>query len=89
MINFIFDQEFSQETKEGLTLKITLSKTEPNSSLSSLSGNDLQGSKQAATLDSIELIPVIIENYSTPRPATEEETKKILEKINQPENILK
>ncbi len=71
--NFIFDQMFSEDTKEGLTLKITISKNKES---------DLQGSKTPAELESIELLPVIIENYSTPRPATADESKKILEKIN-------
>jgi poly-gamma-glutamate synthesis protein (capsule biosynthesis protein) len=117
--NFIFDQMWSQETKEGLTLKITLSKNDSCSSLplhegelegvivgidssakpSTTSPNpssrgreyctdNLQGSRIPAKLDKIELIPVIIENYSTPRPANEEETKRILEKINQKEKLL-
>lgn len=97
--NFIFDQEWSRETKEGLTLKITINKNSkcsvpiygPNDADKSARYNcpDLQGPRAPARLDSIELLPVIIENYSTPRPATTDETKKILEKIGQTENILK
>jgi hypothetical protein len=88
--NFIFDQNFSQDTMEGLTLKITVSK---NTSLNPLApgaatSDDLQGQRQPATLDSIELLPVIVQN-SQPRPATEEEAKSILSKIGQIENILK
>lgn len=79
--NFIFDQEWSRETKEGLTLKIQISNSKAQ--------NNLQGPKVPATLESIELIPVIIENYSTPRPATPEESKKILAKIGETETILK
>lgn len=115
--NFIFDQDFSVDTSEGLTLKITLSKT--GCSLSPLLRGDvpsaadlfdktqglpdqggmgegqrgcsdnLQGQKTQTKLEQIELLPVIIENYSTPRLANEEETKKILKKINLTENILK
>jgi poly-gamma-glutamate capsule biosynthesis protein CapA/YwtB (metallophosphatase superfamily) len=77
--NFIFDQEWSQDTKEGLTLKIQVSKNKTP---------ELQGSRERAKLESVELIPVIIENYSTPRPATEDESAKILQKIGQKENIL-
>jgi len=77
--NFIFDQMWSQDTREGLALKINLSKN--------LTAN-LQGPKISATLDKIELIPIIIENYSTPRPATEVEAKKILEKIDINETTL-
>lgn len=62
--NFIFDQMWSQETKEGLALLLQINK-----------------SKDSASLDSIELIPVIIENYSTPRRATNDEITKILKKI--------
>ena len=87
--NFIFDQAFSQDTSEGLTLKIKLSKTNTQNPLApgAASGDDLQGSRITAKLDSIELIPVIIEN-SQPRPATADESKKILQKIGQTESIL-
>lgn len=78
--NFIFDQEWSQETKEGLTLKITVSKA-PTSAL--------QGSQTSAQIDSIQLLPVILENFSTPRPANEQETKNILKKIGQTDTVLK
>ncbi len=77
--NFIFDQEWSKETKEGLPLKIQISKNQEST---------LQGPATSAKVDSIELMPVILENYSTPRPANDEETKKILEKIGQDQNIL-
>lgn len=89
--NFIFDQEFSQDTKEGLTLKITISKAKLQNPATpgAATLDDLQGPRKPANLDSIELVPVIIENYSTPRPATAEETKKILDKIGQKETILK
>lgn len=69
--NFIFDQSFSPDVMQGLTLKITIGKQ---------AGTKLQGSSQAATLLSIQLIPVIIQN-SQPRPATSEEAKNILNKI--------
>jgi poly-gamma-glutamate synthesis protein (capsule biosynthesis protein) len=51
--------------------------------------SDLQGPRTPAALDQIELIPVIIENFSTPRPATPEETKKILQKIGETTALLK
>ena len=98
--NFIFDQMWSTETREGLTLKITLSKTGCSPSplargdaLSASEGqrgctDNLQGNRQPAKLESVELIPIIIDNYSTPRPATEEEAKKILEKIDINETTL-
>jgi len=74
--NFIFDQEWSKETTEGLALKITVSKK----TLSSLQGPAIK-----AQLDSIELLPVTIENFSTPRLATGQESKKILQEIGQTE----
>jgi poly-gamma-glutamate synthesis protein (capsule biosynthesis protein) len=78
--NFIFDQMWSQDTREGLAIKIQISKPK--------SLNQLQGTHQSAKLDSVELIPIIIDNYSTPRPATAEETKNILKKIDINESIL-
>ena len=78
--NFIFDQMWSQDTREGLAIKIQISKPK--------SLNQLQGTHQSAKLDSVELIPIIIDNYSTPRPATAEETKNILKKIGIKESIL-
>ncbi|MCL5666721.1 MAG: CapA family protein [Patescibacteria group bacterium] len=94
--NFIFDQEWSRDTKEGLALKITLSKSgAPAAGPQNQNGNQaapgttLQGPRIAAKLDAIELIPVIIENYSTPRPATADETKSILKKIGQTNAIIK
>lgn len=118
--NFIFDQAFSQDVKEGLALKMTISKqgnchpegapategsltpnNQPALRDSSSSdafglgmtnigtcGDDLQGPRRPAKLESIELIPVIIEN-SQPRPATEKEAKKILQKINITNPLLK
>ncbi|HVF48021.1 MAG TPA: CapA family protein [Pyrinomonadaceae bacterium] len=68
--NFVFDQEWSQETKEGLALKITIIP-------------DNTAKQPAATIEQVELIPVIIENYSTPRPANEIESRVILGKINE------
>lgn len=78
--NFIFDQMWSQETREGLALKIKISKIENQ--------NELQGSRVPASLESIELIPIIIDNYSTPRLSDELETEKILNKIEQAQTRL-
>jgi len=88
--NFIFDQEWSQETKEGLALKIQISNFKFQNSVApgAATLNDLQGPKVPAKLDSIELIPIIIENFSTPRRATAEESKKILDKIGEDKSIL-
>jgi len=97
--NFIFDQNFSPDTMEGLTLKITLSKTgclpspllrgdAPSASEGQRGcADDLQGSRTPATLDSIQLLPVIIRS-SQPRPATADESKNILRKIGENDNVL-
>ena len=79
--NFVFDQMWSPETREGLALKISLSRpaTEEIS---------LQGQKTPVHLDSVELLPVVIDDYSTPRPASETESKKILKKIGQESTLL-
>lgn len=79
--NFIFDQEWSRDTKEGLTLKITLDSRKP-----SVPTND---SSLGTRVEQIEMIPVVIENYSTPRPANETEAQQIFKKIGAPEKILK
>lgn len=87
--NFVFDQMWSQDTKEGLTLKITLNKVgactpQPGGACA----DEVQGSSQAATLKQIELIPVIIENYSTPRLANESEKQSVLKKIGATTDII-
>lgn len=89
--NFIFDQMWSQDTREGLVLKISLSKNVNANPLTPNAAtlNDLQGPKTPVHLDQVELLPIIIDNYSTPRPASAEETKTILQKIGQTETILK
>lgn len=81
--NFIFDQGWSQDTKEGLTLKITLTKTHGCTSAQKQVAcmDDLQGSRVPATIKQIEMIPIIIENNSTPRPATDTEKASIFKKI--------
>ncbi|HEY0049485.1 MAG TPA: CapA family protein [Pyrinomonadaceae bacterium] len=80
--NFIFDQEWSRDTKEGLALKITL---QNRKSSAPKSASALQGTR----VEQIELIPVVIENFSTPRPATETEAQQILKKIGATEKIIK
>ena len=65
--NFVFDQAWSQETMEGLAVKINFTEN---------------------VVSRIELIPVIIDDYSTPRWATAEEKTAILGKINLTSPIL-
>jgi poly-gamma-glutamate synthesis protein (capsule biosynthesis protein) len=62
--NFIFDQDWSRETTHGLALRVRLAK--------------LPGAA-SASLERIELLPVIIEQASTPRLTTESEGRTILQ----------
>ncbi len=59
--NFVFDQMWSKETKEGLAVKLTLSK---------------DGVRE------IELVPVLIEDYSQPRILGEAEAQDIFKKLD-------
>jgi poly-gamma-glutamate synthesis protein (capsule biosynthesis protein) len=101
--NFIFDQMWSQDTREGLMLKITLSKKglchprlNPNSptplsrseQINLVCTTDLQGSTEPAKLKTIELVPIIIENYGQPRIANELEKQNILNKIGATTNVI-
>ena len=88
--NFVFDQEWSRDTKEGLALKITLRNTEGAAASSNLSpSKTLKKLQTRAQVEQIEMIPVVIENYSTPRMATEPEAEAILRKIGEPTSVLK
>ncbi len=97
--NFVFDQMWSQETKEGLMLKISLIKNSscdpqtnqysPSKQQQVACGDDVQGTRTGAQIKQIELFPVIIENYSTPRLANETEKQNILQKINITNPIIK
>ena len=72
--NFVFDAN-REDTSQGLTLKVVLRKQKfPKPNLDQL--------KQAgfAELERIELVPVVIQQYS-PRPATDSESQLILKKI--------
>lgn len=66
--NFIFDQNWSKDTSEGLVLKINVNK------------------KEKAQIKKIELLPIVIENNSTPRLANDTEKQNILKKIGQISN---
>jgi poly-gamma-glutamate synthesis protein (capsule biosynthesis protein) len=59
--NFIFDQDWSPETQQGLALKITLSKK--------AGANSLQGPEVFATLENIEEIPIHIKENCCAYPA--------------------
>lgn len=101
--NFVFDQMWSQDTREGLMLKITLSKPglchpglAPNSptplsrtdQINLVCTTELQGTPKPATLKQVELIPVVIENYGQPRLANDQEKQNILNKIDATTNVI-
>ncbi|MEK7139618.1 MAG: CapA family protein, partial [Patescibacteria group bacterium] len=65
--NFVFDQEWSRETKAGLIL---------------------EAQWQAKQLRQLKLIPVVIENYSTPRLATTDEAQEILQRIGVTDQVI-
>jgi poly-gamma-glutamate synthesis protein (capsule biosynthesis protein) len=74
--NFIFDQEWSRETKEGLMLKVELAQAGKNGVMQT-------------RLDQIELLPVVVENYSTPRLANDQEANVILKHIGIQNRVLR
>jgi poly-gamma-glutamate synthesis protein (capsule biosynthesis protein) len=82
--NFLFDQEWSRDTKEGLALKIQVTRRADGMSLPLLSRLN-----RKTAVSQIELIPVILEHYSTPRHATTEEAQAIFKKIEAPSAIIK
>jgi poly-gamma-glutamate capsule biosynthesis protein CapA/YwtB (metallophosphatase superfamily) len=88
--NFVFDQNWSEETKEGLALKITLSKPGVINPLGpgAASLDDLQGQRLPATLVSIELVPIVINDNSQPSPATGNQGQTIINFTGQSQNIL-
>lgn len=71
--NFIFDQDWSIDTQEGLALKITVESPE--------GASFVRASR-------IELMPVIIEDRSTPRLANETETRRIFAKFGATERVI-
>ncbi len=85
--NFIFDQEWSQDTKEGLLLKVNVSNTGCENVMGQC-GNNLQGTPNKSSLKQIELLPIIIEKYGQPRMATETEKQSIFKKIGATTNVI-
>lgn len=75
--NFVFDQGGHEDTREGLTLRVVL-RTQRRANQASAQTPNTQ--VRLATLDKIELIPVVIQQCS-PRPATDKESERILQKI--------
>lgn len=72
--NFIFDQR-KPDTRTGLMLKITVKKGGP------------LGSRTA--IDSIEMIPVVIDDYAKPRRANSAESAAIFKKIGVTEPVMR
>ena len=83
--NFIFDQH-APLTKEGLTLKIALHGEREIGS--SINWAHREGSRNySVRIGQIELLPVIIENNSTPRLASQIETDRILKRLSLPQRF--
>lgn len=80
--NFIFDANH-EDTSQGLTLRIALRKPRFANPMRFTSPP-----KSAARLDSIELIPIVIQQFS-PRPTTAEESRQILQKIGITESVIR
>lgn len=72
--NFIFDQR-KPDTMEGLLLKIAVRRA-------------VDGQTATTAVERIDLVPVIIEDFAVPRPASEAESKAILKKIGFSENFI-
>ncbi|MFA4818452.1 MAG: CapA family protein [Patescibacteria group bacterium] len=73
--NFIFDQMWSTKTRQGLAVKFTVNVN-----------NQTSGAK--AAFAQAELIPVIIDNYSTPRLTNSKESTIILKSIGVVDNVI-
>jgi poly-gamma-glutamate synthesis protein (capsule biosynthesis protein) len=73
--NFIFDQMFSAETRQGLAIKVTVTKP--------LSAVGLPDPSRGAKLAGIELVPLTIDNYSTPRLASSSEAAVLFSRIGE------
>ncbi len=79
--NFVFDAN-QEDTGQGLTVRVILRKQKfanPNMAQ--------PGQVALAELEKIELIPIVIQQYS-PRPATDNESRAILKKIGFGTNVI-
>jgi poly-gamma-glutamate synthesis protein (capsule biosynthesis protein) len=81
--NFIFDQH-KPLTKEGLVLRIALrgERITP-----SVNATDTRPARFTTRLEQIECLPIIIENNSTPRLASEAEASRILTRMSLPRKL--
>ncbi len=80
--NFIFDM-VDPIANEGLVLKIALRRKQRDASSSPTRDNQRRA-KFGTYIEQIECIPVIIENLSTPRLATESEAERTLKRLGLP-----
>ena len=81
--NFVFDADH-EDTKQGLALKVVL---RAKQKLSSNTNETPIVIAESVQLERIELIPIVIDEFS-PRPATTEESQKILQKIGMSESVI-
>ena len=81
--NFIFDQH-EPLTKEGLVLRITL---QGKRTISSAPATDTRQARLTTRLEKIECLPIIIEDNSTPRLASEAEASRILTRMSLPRKL--
>jgi poly-gamma-glutamate synthesis protein (capsule biosynthesis protein) len=84
--NFVFDM-YDPTANEGLVLKVTL-RGEKKSSPSAMVSNDSGRVEFTTQVEQIECLPVIVENHSTPRLASEEEAARILTRLNLKQKIV-
>jgi poly-gamma-glutamate synthesis protein (capsule biosynthesis protein) len=82
--NFIFDHE-TKPTKEGLAVKTSLRARAPGHE----QGTPAAGGRGRVRLESLEILPVVIENHSTPRLATRDEASSILSGAGIPEAVIR
>jgi poly-gamma-glutamate synthesis protein (capsule biosynthesis protein) len=80
--NFVFDQMWSTDTREGLTVFLTYGTADNHPALDAGSNQEQIPAFAGMEIKKIELKPVIIDNFCCPRWANENETKGILKKIN-------
>ena len=88
--NFIFDHT-RKHTTDGLAVKTVL-KVGPGDGSRVVDGgvdDDTGRARPQVELDRLELIPVVIENQSTPRPADEAESATILKRLGVDQVVLR
>lgn len=82
--NFVFDQMWSQDTREGLTLRISVGRPKLLEGIDSAAS----GTTAPVELTGLQLVPVVIDNFSTPRLASGTEISTILKKFGATTTVL-